>query len=94
MSNYLTPLSIFLTLYAKHQSTNKVIPIKNLLTQEVFRVISLKTFRKNTISVGTQLSINDHYPKFVVSMDETWQDNIEGVKHKHIADFLTDTTWG
>lgn len=40
------------------------------------------------------LSINDHYPKFVVSMDETWQDNIEGVRHKHIADFLTDTTWG
>lgn len=80
MSNYLTLLSIFLTLYAKHQSTNKV--------------ISLKTFRKNTISVGTLLSINDHYPKFVVSMDETWQDNIEGVRHKHFADFLTDTTWG
>lgn len=39
------------------------------------------------------LSINDHYPKFVVSMDDIWQDNVEGVKHKHIADFLTDDSW-
>lgn len=39
------------------------------------------------------LAIGDHYPKFVVSMDEVWQDNIEGVRHKHIADFLTDENW-
>ena len=36
------------------------------------------------------LAIDDHYPKYVVSMDELWQDNIEGVKHRHIADFLLD----
>lgn len=36
------------------------------------------------------LAINDHYPKYVVSMDNLWQDNIEGVKHKHIADFLIE----
>ena len=23
-------------------------------------------------------------------MDDVWQDNIEGVRHRHIADFLTD----
>lgn len=39
------------------------------------------------------LAIGDHYPKFVVSMDEVWQDNIEGIRHKHIADFLTDENW-
>ena len=39
------------------------------------------------------LAINDHYPKFVVSMDDVWQDNIEGVRHRHIADFLTDGNW-
>ena len=26
------------------------------------------------------LAISDHYPKYVVSMDDVWQDNIEGVK--------------
>ena len=36
------------------------------------------------------LAIDDHYPKYVVSMDDFWQDNIEGVKHRHIADFLLD----
>ena len=39
------------------------------------------------------LAISDHYPKFVVSMDDVWQDNIEGVRHRHIADFLTDKNW-
>lgn len=36
------------------------------------------------------LAIDDHYPKYVVSMDDLWQDNIEGIKHRHIADFLLD----
>ena len=39
------------------------------------------------------LAVNDHYPKYVVSMDDLWQDNIEGVRHRHIADFLTDDNW-
>jgi len=34
------------------------------------------------------LQINDHYHKYVVTLDRTWTDNIEGVQHKHIADFL------
>lgn len=40
------------------------------------------------------LAIADHYPKYVVSMDELWQDNIEGVKHRHIAEFLLEENWG
>ncbi|KAA3964477.1 ATP-binding protein, partial [Bacteroides ovatus] len=27
---------------------------------------------------------------YVVSMDSLWQDNVEGVRHRHIADFLLD----
>lgn len=34
------------------------------------------------------LEVRDHHPKYVVSMDDFWQDNIEGVKHIHISDFL------
>ncbi|SMO35304.1 hypothetical protein SAMN06265379_101209 [Saccharicrinis carchari] len=34
------------------------------------------------------LEIKDNYPKYVVTMDTLWQDNIEGVRHIHIADFL------
>ncbi len=34
------------------------------------------------------MDIPDHYPKFVVSMDDVWRDNYEGIRHMHIADFL------
>ncbi len=34
------------------------------------------------------LAVKDHYPKYVVTMDDFWSDNVEGVKHKHLADFL------
>lgn len=34
------------------------------------------------------LAINDQYPKYVVTMDDFWKENIEGVQHLHIQDFL------
>jgi predicted AAA+ superfamily ATPase len=34
------------------------------------------------------LAIRDHYPKYVVTMDDFWSDNINGVKHRQLADFL------
>ena len=34
------------------------------------------------------LEVRDQYPKFVVTMDEFWQENVEGVWHFYIADFL------
>jgi len=33
------------------------------------------------------LEIRDNHPEYVVSMDELWRDNIERIKHVHIADF-------
>jgi len=37
------------------------------------------------------LSINDQFPKYVVTMDDFWSDSVQGIKHFHIADFLLDT---
>ncbi len=34
------------------------------------------------------MEIRDHHPKFVVTMDDIWRDNYEGIRHLHIADFL------
>ena len=34
------------------------------------------------------LAIKDNYPKYVVTMDDFWNDNVEGVKHKYLAEFL------
>lgn len=34
------------------------------------------------------LAIKDNYPKYVVTLDDFWKDNVEGIKHKHLAEFL------
>ena len=34
------------------------------------------------------LEIKDNFPKYVVTMDPLWMDNIEGIQHVNIADFL------
>ena len=39
------------------------------------------------------LEIKDNHPKYVVTMDDFWKDNIEGIKHIHIADFLLMERW-
>lgn len=37
------------------------------------------------------LSINDQFPKYVVTMDDFWNESVQGVNHFHIADFLLDS---
>jgi len=37
------------------------------------------------------LAITDQYPKYVVTMDEFWKEDVQGVKHFQIHDFLLDT---
>lgn len=39
------------------------------------------------------IALNDHYPKYVVTMDDFFTDTIEGVKHMHISDFLLAKEW-
>lgn len=34
------------------------------------------------------LAVDDHYPKYVVTMDDFWKDSIDGVRHLYITDFL------
>ncbi|WP_026043561.1 ATP-binding protein [Treponema primitia] len=37
---------------------------------------------------GAFKGIQDNYPKYVVSLDERWSDNIAGIRRLHLADFL------
>ena len=36
------------------------------------------------------MQIKDNFPKYVVTMDQRWKDQIEGIRHIHIADFLLE----
>lgn len=58
---------------------------KKIYVQVSFRMDSQSTIDRE---FSPLLEIRDHHPKYVVTLDEIWQDNIEGIRHVHIADFL------
>lgn len=58
---------------------------EKLYIQATYKMIEQQTIDRE---FGAFKSISDNYPKYVVSMDEFWKDNVEGIKHIHIADFL------
>lgn len=58
---------------------------EKVYVQVAYRLSDDKTVARE---FGNLMDIPDHYPKYVVTTEEFWQDNIEGIKHKHIADFL------
>ena len=43
--------------------------------------------------ISNLLDIKDHYPKYVVTLDEFASGNINGVKLVHLADFLLDPSY-
>lgn len=58
--------------------------------EKIYIQVSYKMTEEQTIEreFGVFKDITDNYPKYVVTMDDFWKDNINGVKHKHIAEFL------
>lgn len=69
--------------------------VANKKNERIYIQVTYKLTDDNTINreFNPLLAIKDHYPKYVVSMDEFWKDNIKGVKHIHIADFLLQKNW-
>jgi uncharacterized protein len=63
---------------------------------KIYVQVAYKMAEKSTIDreFTPLLEIKDNHPKYVVTMDELWKDNIEGVKHVYIADFLLMENWG
>ncbi len=64
--------------------------IAELKGAKVYIQVAYKMTEHNQIDreFAPLLEVKDNYPKYVVTMDETWHDNIEGIEHRHIADFL------
>jgi predicted AAA+ superfamily ATPase len=60
-------------------------PDKKVYVQVAYKMTEKSTEEREFTPL---LEIRDNYPKYVVTMDETWHDNIEGIQHRHIADFL------
>ncbi len=58
--------------------------------ERIYIQVTYKMEHKETIDreFTPLLSIDDHYPKYVLSMDNKLKDNVEGIKHISIFDFL------
>ncbi len=58
--------------------------------QKVYVQVAYKLAEPSTVAreFGVFDGVRDHHPKYVVTMEEFWQDNLDGVRHKNIADFL------
>lgn len=59
---------------------------------KIYIQVAYKLENERTVEreFGNLLSVDDQYPKYVVTMDDFWKDSIEGVKHLYISDFLLD----
>lgn len=62
---------------------------------KIYVQVAYKLENKQTVEreFSPLLAINDHYPKYVVTMDDFWKDTIKGIKHFHVADFLLKGEW-
>lgn len=64
--------------------------IAELNEKKIYIQVAYKMLEQTTIDreFGSLIAIKDNFPKYVVTMDPLWTDNIAGIKHVYIADFL------
>jgi len=69
--------------------------IAEKIGKKIYVQVAYKLENQETVSreFNNLLSIKDQYPKYVVTMDDIWQESIEGVKHLHISSFLLDNNF-
>jgi predicted AAA+ superfamily ATPase len=58
---------------------------KRIYIQVAYKLESEDTVKREFESL---LKIHDQFPKYVVTMDDIWKDNVQGIKHITIQEFL------
>lgn len=76
--------------YVGKSDSNEIDFVAEKRNEKIYIQVAYKLENEQTVNreFGNLLTVDDQYPKYVVTMDEFWKDNIEGVKHLHITDFL------
>ncbi len=62
-----------------------ILIVVTLKTLDAYKLENNQTLERE---FGNLLSIDDQYPKYVVTMDEFWKETIGGIKHYYLSDFL------
>jgi predicted AAA+ superfamily ATPase len=76
--------------YIGKLDTKEIDFIAEKMGEKIYVQVAYKLESEATVSreFDVLLAVDDQYPKYVVTMDELWKDNIEGVQHLHVKDFL------
>ena len=78
------------SVYVGKLDTMEIDFVAEKMGNKIYVQVAYKLESNQTIEreFSVLLGINDQYPKYVVTMDEFWNESIEGVQHFHITDFL------
>ncbi|SEH57836.1 hypothetical protein SAMN02927937_00321 [Paenimyroides aquimaris] len=81
--------------YVGKFGTNEIDFVAEKRNEKIYVQVAYKLENQETVNreFGNLLAVDDQYPKYVVTMDEFWKDNIEGIKHLYITDFLSRETF-
>lgn len=63
--------------------------------EKIYVQVAYKLENEQTVNreFNSLLAIKDQYPKYVVTMDTFWKENVEGIKHVYLVDFLLMQTY-
>ncbi len=69
---------------------NEIDFIAEKLNSKMYIQVAYKLESQKTVEREFSVfkNIQDNFPKYVVTMDEFWREDIGGIRHFHIADFL------
>lgn len=78
------------TVFIGKLATKEIDFIAEKMGKKIYVQVAYKLESEATVLREFQplLAIDDQYPKYVVTMDEFWKDDIDGVEHLHIQNFL------
>jgi hypothetical protein len=76
--------------YIGKLNTKEIDFIAEKMGQKLYIQVAYKLDSEATVDreFSPLLAITDQYPKYVITMDEFWKGNINGVQHWHVEDFL------
>ena len=59
-------------------------------SEKIYIQVTYKMTEKTTVEREYKplQKIKDNYPKYIISLDKSWHESMDGIKHLHIADFL------
>ncbi|MBK8515206.1 MAG: ATP-binding protein [Saprospiraceae bacterium] len=78
------------TVYIGKAGTKEIDFVAEKVNERIYIQVSYKLTGDDTIEreFSPLKGIKDNYPKYVVTMEDVWQNSFDGIKHIHISDFL------